>query len=174
MVKSKKAHSYHQPRSLEDDYSRLDTILAHICSGLCKMRHFQKYYFQPEMWLFSLSLWFKMNFWFYRRIIMTTDQFYYETLLNKSQSILIRFLILNPISVFVFFFLCIYRYISKYMNMFGNTVWLMKMIFFFYFLKMKKQKWKWNFWFLHQHWDLSKRKSLPWINSDWFYFITQL
>lgn len=35
MVKSKKAHSYHQPRSLEDDYSRLDTILAHICSGLC-------------------------------------------------------------------------------------------------------------------------------------------
>lgn len=36
MVKSKKAHSYHQPRSLEDDYSRLDTILAHICSGLCR------------------------------------------------------------------------------------------------------------------------------------------
>lgn len=32
LVKSKKAHSYHQPRSLEDDYSRLDTILAHICS----------------------------------------------------------------------------------------------------------------------------------------------
>ncbi|XP_063746908.1 growth factor independent 1A transcription repressor b isoform X2 [Eleginops maclovinus] len=32
MVKSKKAHSYHQPRSLEEDYSRLDTILAHICS----------------------------------------------------------------------------------------------------------------------------------------------
>lgn len=37
MVKSKKAHSYHQPRSLEDDYSRLDTILAHICSGMRKM-----------------------------------------------------------------------------------------------------------------------------------------
>lgn len=33
MVKSKRAHSYHQPRSLEDDYSRLDTILEHICSG---------------------------------------------------------------------------------------------------------------------------------------------
>uniref|UniRef100_A0A3P8U4Z8 Growth factor independent 1A transcription repressor b n=1 Tax=Amphiprion percula TaxID=161767 RepID=A0A3P8U4Z8_AMPPE len=32
LVKSKKAHSYHQPRSFEDDYSRLDTILAHICS----------------------------------------------------------------------------------------------------------------------------------------------
>ncbi|CAL1593173.1 unnamed protein product [Knipowitschia caucasica] len=32
LVKSKKAHSYHQPRSLEDDYSRLDTILAQICS----------------------------------------------------------------------------------------------------------------------------------------------
>ncbi|XP_068174828.1 zinc finger protein Gfi-1-like [Antennarius striatus] len=32
MVKSKRAHTYHQPRSLEDDYRRLDTILAHICS----------------------------------------------------------------------------------------------------------------------------------------------
>ncbi|TNN72865.1 Zinc finger protein Gfi-1 [Liparis tanakae] len=32
MVKSKKAHSYHQPRSLEENYSRLDTMLAHICS----------------------------------------------------------------------------------------------------------------------------------------------
>ncbi|KAI1889358.1 hypothetical protein AGOR_G00178430 [Albula goreensis] len=32
LVKSKKAHSYHQPRSMEDDYSRLDTILAHICA----------------------------------------------------------------------------------------------------------------------------------------------
>ncbi|KAL2090353.1 hypothetical protein ACEWY4_015041 [Coilia grayii] len=32
LVKSKKAHSYHQPRTLEDDYSRLDTILAHICA----------------------------------------------------------------------------------------------------------------------------------------------
>uniref|UniRef100_H3C2H4 Growth factor independent 1A transcription repressor b n=1 Tax=Tetraodon nigroviridis TaxID=99883 RepID=H3C2H4_TETNG len=33
MVKSKRAHSYHQHRSLEDDYSRLDTLLARICSG---------------------------------------------------------------------------------------------------------------------------------------------
>ncbi|KAM6921801.1 growth factor independent 1A transcription repressor b [Xenentodon cancila] len=32
LVKSKRAHSYHQPRNPEDDYSRLDTILAQICS----------------------------------------------------------------------------------------------------------------------------------------------
>ncbi|XP_015210662.2 growth factor independent 1A transcription repressor a [Lepisosteus oculatus] len=32
LVKSKKAHSYHQPRSVEDDYSKLDSILAHICA----------------------------------------------------------------------------------------------------------------------------------------------
>ncbi|XP_056133393.1 growth factor independent 1A transcription repressor b [Lampris incognitus] len=32
LVKSKKAHSYHQPRTSEDDYNRLDTILEHICS----------------------------------------------------------------------------------------------------------------------------------------------
>ncbi|XP_031728773.1 EVI5-like protein isoform X1 [Anarrhichthys ocellatus] len=38
MVKSKKAHSYHQPRSLEDDNSRLDTILAHICSEADKFQ----------------------------------------------------------------------------------------------------------------------------------------
>ncbi|KAM7388733.1 hypothetical protein PAMP_024887 [Pampus punctatissimus] len=37
LVKSKKAHSYHQPRSLEDDYSRLDTILEHICSDADKI-----------------------------------------------------------------------------------------------------------------------------------------
>lgn len=37
LVKSKKAHSYHQPRSLEDDYSKLDKILAHICSGMCPL-----------------------------------------------------------------------------------------------------------------------------------------
>ncbi|XP_071782307.1 growth factor independent 1A transcription repressor b [Centroberyx gerrardi] len=37
LVKSKKAHSYHQPRTLEDDYSRLDTILAHICSDTDKL-----------------------------------------------------------------------------------------------------------------------------------------
>ncbi|XP_067086867.1 growth factor independent 1A transcription repressor b [Osmerus mordax] len=32
LVKSKKAHSYHQHRSLEDDNNRLDTVLAHICA----------------------------------------------------------------------------------------------------------------------------------------------
>ncbi|XP_034035135.1 zinc finger protein Gfi-1-like [Thalassophryne amazonica] len=32
LVKSKKAHSYHEHRTFEDDCSRLDTILAHICS----------------------------------------------------------------------------------------------------------------------------------------------
>ncbi|CAB1438375.1 unnamed protein product [Pleuronectes platessa] len=32
LVKSKRAHSYHQPRSLVDEYSRLDSLLAHICS----------------------------------------------------------------------------------------------------------------------------------------------
>lgn len=34
LVKSKKAHSYHQPRSLEESYNRLDTSLAHICAGI--------------------------------------------------------------------------------------------------------------------------------------------
>ncbi|KAK6484581.1 zinc finger protein Gfi-1-like [Huso huso] len=34
LVKSKKAHSYHQPRSIEDDYNRLDNILAHICAEI--------------------------------------------------------------------------------------------------------------------------------------------
>lgn len=33
LVKSKRAHSYHQPRSLDDDHSRLDVILAHACAG---------------------------------------------------------------------------------------------------------------------------------------------
>ncbi|XP_029938947.1 LOW QUALITY PROTEIN: growth factor independent 1A transcription repressor b [Salarias fasciatus] len=37
LVKSKKAHSYHQPRTFEDDYSRLDTILAQICSDADKL-----------------------------------------------------------------------------------------------------------------------------------------
>ncbi|XP_006001663.1 growth factor independent 1A transcription repressor a [Latimeria chalumnae] len=33
LVKSKKAHSYHQPRAIEDDYNnRLENILAHICA----------------------------------------------------------------------------------------------------------------------------------------------
>lgn len=33
LVKSKRAHSYHQPRGLDDDHSRLDVILAHACAG---------------------------------------------------------------------------------------------------------------------------------------------
>ena len=33
LVKSKRAHSYHQPRYLDDGYGRLDTILAHVCAG---------------------------------------------------------------------------------------------------------------------------------------------
>ncbi|XP_058493998.1 zinc finger protein Gfi-1-like [Solea solea] len=38
LVKSKRAHSYHQPRNLEEDYSsRLDSILAHICSEAGKL-----------------------------------------------------------------------------------------------------------------------------------------
>uniref|UniRef100_G3PSV0 Growth factor independent 1A transcription repressor a n=1 Tax=Gasterosteus aculeatus TaxID=69293 RepID=G3PSV0_GASAC len=32
LVKSKRAHSYHQPRDLDDDFSRLDTILANVCT----------------------------------------------------------------------------------------------------------------------------------------------
>lgn len=32
LVKSKRAHSYHQPRHLDDDCGRLDTILAHVCA----------------------------------------------------------------------------------------------------------------------------------------------
>ncbi|XP_068605205.1 growth factor independent 1A transcription repressor a [Brachionichthys hirsutus] len=32
LVKSKRAHSYHQPRSVDDDDSRLDIILAHVCA----------------------------------------------------------------------------------------------------------------------------------------------
>lgn len=34
LVKSKKAHSYHQPRSADEDYGlRLETVLAQICAG---------------------------------------------------------------------------------------------------------------------------------------------
>ncbi|XP_017286232.1 growth factor independent 1A transcription repressor a [Kryptolebias marmoratus] len=33
LVKSKRAHSYHQPRCLDDDCSRLDTILARVCAA---------------------------------------------------------------------------------------------------------------------------------------------
>lgn len=47
MVKSKRAHSYHQPRSLEDDYSRLDTILEHICSGWSLQTSQSKFRLQP-------------------------------------------------------------------------------------------------------------------------------
>ncbi|KAG7456663.1 hypothetical protein MATL_G00238230 [Megalops atlanticus] len=32
LVKSKRAHSYHQPRSLEDDYNGLDAVLTHMCA----------------------------------------------------------------------------------------------------------------------------------------------
>uniref|UniRef100_A0A8C9YAE0 Growth factor independent 1A transcription repressor a n=1 Tax=Sander lucioperca TaxID=283035 RepID=A0A8C9YAE0_SANLU len=32
LVKSKRAHSYHQPRYLHDDCSGLDTFLAHVCA----------------------------------------------------------------------------------------------------------------------------------------------
>ncbi|XP_062285701.1 growth factor independent 1A transcription repressor a [Scomber scombrus] len=32
LVRSKRAHSYHQPRNLDDGYSKLDTILAHVCA----------------------------------------------------------------------------------------------------------------------------------------------
>ncbi|XP_026200519.1 zinc finger protein Gfi-1-like [Anabas testudineus] len=37
LVKSKKAHTYHQPRSLEDDFNRLDSILERICSDADKL-----------------------------------------------------------------------------------------------------------------------------------------
>ncbi|KAF0042535.1 hypothetical protein F2P81_006067 [Scophthalmus maximus] len=37
LVKSKRAHSYHQPRTLQDDHSRLDTILPHISSEADKL-----------------------------------------------------------------------------------------------------------------------------------------
>ncbi|XP_014861418.1 PREDICTED: zinc finger protein Gfi-1-like isoform X2 [Poecilia mexicana] len=33
LVKSKRAHSYHQPRCPDDGYSRLDTLLAHVCAA---------------------------------------------------------------------------------------------------------------------------------------------
>lgn len=35
LVKSKRAHSYHQHRYFDDDYSRLDTIMADVCTGGC-------------------------------------------------------------------------------------------------------------------------------------------
>lgn len=33
LVKSKRAHSYHQPRGLDDHHGGLDVILAHVCAG---------------------------------------------------------------------------------------------------------------------------------------------
>ncbi|XP_054482908.1 growth factor independent 1A transcription repressor a [Anoplopoma fimbria] len=41
LVKSKKAHSYHQPRYLHDDYSRLDTILAQVCQETKSQAEFE-------------------------------------------------------------------------------------------------------------------------------------
>ncbi|XP_031153906.1 growth factor independent 1A transcription repressor a isoform X1 [Sander lucioperca] len=39
LVKSKRAHSYHQPRYLHDDCSGLDTFLAHVCADTsCTVR----------------------------------------------------------------------------------------------------------------------------------------
>ncbi|XP_056149002.1 growth factor independent 1A transcription repressor a [Lampris incognitus] len=36
LVKSKRAHSYHQPRYLHDDHARLDPVLAHVCGAEAK------------------------------------------------------------------------------------------------------------------------------------------
>ncbi|TNN69832.1 Zinc finger protein Gfi-1 [Liparis tanakae] len=41
LVKSKRAHSYHQPRYLDDDYSRLDTILANVCAETKSLAEFE-------------------------------------------------------------------------------------------------------------------------------------
>lgn len=41
LVKSKRAHSYHQPRCLDDDYSKLDSILAHACAETKCQREFE-------------------------------------------------------------------------------------------------------------------------------------
>ncbi|KAG7227180.1 hypothetical protein INR49_013979 [Caranx melampygus] len=41
LVKSKRAHSYHQPRCLDDGYSKLDTILAHACAETKCQREFE-------------------------------------------------------------------------------------------------------------------------------------
>ncbi|XP_037537565.1 growth factor independent 1A transcription repressor a [Nematolebias whitei] len=40
LVKSKRAHSYHQPRCLDDDCSRLDTVLARVCAGTKSQEEF--------------------------------------------------------------------------------------------------------------------------------------
>lgn len=39
LVKSKRAHSYHQPRGLEDDCTQLHTLLTHTCSGTVYLSH---------------------------------------------------------------------------------------------------------------------------------------
>ena len=39
LVKSKKAHSYHTPRSVEEEYSRLEALIAHICTGTTTHTH---------------------------------------------------------------------------------------------------------------------------------------
>ncbi|XP_060761469.1 growth factor independent 1A transcription repressor a isoform X1 [Neoarius graeffei] len=39
LVKSKRAHSYHQPRSLEDDYIRLDALLTHTYTEIQAETH---------------------------------------------------------------------------------------------------------------------------------------
>ncbi|KAM8849548.1 growth factor independent 1A transcription repressor a [Spinachia spinachia] len=41
LVKSKRAHSYHQPRYLDDDFSRLDTILANVCAETKSQAEFE-------------------------------------------------------------------------------------------------------------------------------------
>lgn len=33
LVKSKRAHSYHQPRGLDQHHGGLEVILAHVCAG---------------------------------------------------------------------------------------------------------------------------------------------
>ncbi|XP_076001125.1 growth factor independent 1A transcription repressor a [Genypterus blacodes] len=42
LVKSKRAHSYHQPRYLDDDYIRLDAILAHVCAEAKAQADFER------------------------------------------------------------------------------------------------------------------------------------
>ncbi|XP_069568644.1 growth factor independent 1A transcription repressor a [Brachyistius frenatus] len=41
LVKSKRAHSYHQPRYPDDDYSRLETTLAHACAETKSQAEFE-------------------------------------------------------------------------------------------------------------------------------------
>ncbi|XP_041847383.1 growth factor independent 1A transcription repressor a [Melanotaenia boesemani] len=47
LVKSKRAHSYHQPRYLDDDYNRLETIMAHVCAERKSHREFESN-FEPR------------------------------------------------------------------------------------------------------------------------------